>query len=79
MVGERSLVPKEIPAGEMKVSRPEATATSSSSGGDFGDRLKVAPAVTMKKAGTVDPREAERSYDFGPSTVTVGASDSWRP
>jgi hypothetical protein len=40
MVGERSLVPEEIPAGEMKVSRPEATATSSSSGGDFGDRSK---------------------------------------
>jgi hypothetical protein len=39
-VGERSLVPKEIPAGEMKVSRPEATATSSSSGGDFGDRFE---------------------------------------
>jgi hypothetical protein len=38
MKGEHSLVPEEVVAGKGEVSWPEATANSSSSGGDSGDR-----------------------------------------
>jgi hypothetical protein len=72
-------VPEEIPAGETEVSRLEATATGSSSGGDSCDRSKDGFGGHDEESGAVDPCEAERSYDFGLSTVIVGASDSWRP
>jgi hypothetical protein len=37
MEREHSPVPEEVVAGEAEVSRPEDTATGSSSGGDSGD------------------------------------------
>jgi hypothetical protein len=71
MEGERSPVNEEILAGEMEVSRPEATVTGSSSGGDFGDRSEGGSCGHDEESGAMDPCEAERSCDFRPSTVTV--------
>jgi hypothetical protein len=72
MEGEHSPVPKKILASEMEVPRLEATATGSSSGGDSGDRFEGGSGGHDEESGAVDPREAEHSYDFEPSTVTVG-------
>jgi hypothetical protein len=72
MEGVCSLVPEKIPAGETEVSRLEATATGSSSGGDSCDRSKDGFGGHDEESGAVDPCEAERSYDFKPSTVTIG-------
>jgi hypothetical protein len=71
MEGERSSVPEEVVAGEAEVSWPEATATGSSSGCDFGDRSGDGTGSQDEESGVVDPPESERSYDFGPSTITV--------
>jgi hypothetical protein len=72
MEGEHSPVPEEIAAGKMEVSRAEATATGSSFGGDSSDRSKGGSGGHDEESGAVDPCEAEHSYDFEPSTITIG-------
>jgi hypothetical protein len=72
MEGERSPVPEEIVASEVEVSRPEATATGSLSGGDSGDQSGDGTDGHDEESGTVDPRRSKQNYDFGPSTIIVG-------
>jgi hypothetical protein len=72
MEGERSPVPEEVVAGEAEVSRPGAIATSSSSGGDSGDQFEDGTGGQDEESGAMDPHESERSYDFGPLTITIG-------
>jgi hypothetical protein len=72
MEGEHSPVPKEVVAREAEVSWPKATATGSSSGGDFGDRSGDVTGGQDEENGAIHSHESEQSYDFGPSTITVG-------
>jgi hypothetical protein len=72
MEEERSLVPKEVVTGKAELSRPEATAAGSLSGACSGDRSGDGTDGHDEESGAVDPHEGERSYDFGPSIVTVG-------
>jgi hypothetical protein len=72
MERECSPVPEEVVVGEAEVSRPEATAIGSTSRGDSSDRSKDGTSNQDEESGVMDPRESERGYDFGPSTVTVG-------
>jgi hypothetical protein len=53
------------------VSRLEATATGSSFEGESGDRSKGGFDSHHDESRAMDPCEAECSYDFRPSTVTV--------
>jgi hypothetical protein len=46
--------------------------TDSSSGGDTSDRSRDDTGDQYEESGVVDPRESTRSYDFGPSIITVG-------
>jgi hypothetical protein len=71
MEGYCSPVPDEIPASETEVPWPEATAIGSSSGGDSGDWSEGGSGGHDEESGVVDPHKAERSYNFGLSTVTV--------
>jgi hypothetical protein len=41
-------------------------------GGDSGDRSEGGSGGHDEESGVVDPREAEHSYDFGPSIITIG-------
>jgi hypothetical protein len=72
MEGEHSPVPEEVVTGKVEVSHLEASATSSSSGADSGDRSRDGTSGHNEESGAADPCEAKQSYDFGPSTVTVG-------
>jgi hypothetical protein len=72
MAGEHSPVPEEVVGGEAEVPRPEVTMTDSSSGEDTSDRSRDDTSDQDEGSGAVDPRESSRSYNFGPSTVTVG-------
>jgi hypothetical protein len=72
MEGEHSQVPKEVVTGKAEVSRPEATATSSTSEGDSSDRSRDGTGGHDEESIVVDPHEAKQSYDFGPLTVTIG-------
>jgi hypothetical protein len=54
------------------VPRSEVTATTSSSGGDTSDRSRDDTGGQDEESWAVDRRESTGSYDFGPSTVTIG-------
>jgi hypothetical protein len=54
------------------VPRPEVTATDTSSREVTSDRSGDDTGDQDEESGAVDPRESSRSYDFEPSTVTVG-------
>jgi hypothetical protein len=72
MVGEHSPVLEEAVGGKAEVPQPEVAATDSSSGGDTSDRSGVDTSDQDEESGVVDPHQSEKSYDFGPSTMTVG-------
>jgi hypothetical protein len=72
MVGEHSPVPEEVVGGEAEVPRPEVIATDSSSEEDTSDRSRDDTGDQDEESGVVDPRESSQSYDFRPSTITVG-------
>jgi hypothetical protein len=72
MVGEHSPVLEEAIGGKVEVPRLEVTVTGSSSGEDTSDRFRDDTGDHDEESGVVDPRESMRSYDFGPSTVTIG-------
>jgi hypothetical protein len=72
MVGERSPVPKEIVGGEAEVPQSEVIVMDSSFGEDTSDWSRYDTGDQDEERGAVDPRESSWSYDFGPSTITVG-------
>jgi hypothetical protein len=72
MAGEHSPVLEEVIGGEVEVPQPEVTVTNSSFGEDTIDRSRDDTSDQDEESGAVDPRESSRSYDFGPSIVTVG-------
>jgi hypothetical protein len=72
MAGEHSLVLEEAVGGEAEVPRPEVAVSDSSFRGDTSDRSGDDIGDQDEESGAVDPRESARSYDFGPSTMTVG-------
>jgi hypothetical protein len=72
MVGERSPVPEEVVGGEAEVPQLEVTMTDSSSGENTSDRSRDDTGDQDKQSGAMYPNESSRSYDFGPSTMTVG-------
>jgi hypothetical protein len=51
--------------------RPKVAATDLSSRGDTSDRSRDDTGDQDEKSGAMDPRESARSYDIGPSTLTV--------
>jgi hypothetical protein len=52
--------------------RLEVDVTDSSSEEDTSDRSRDDTGDQDEESGNMDPRESLGSYDFGPSTVTVG-------
>jgi hypothetical protein len=72
MAGEHSRVLEEAVGGEAEVPRLEVIATDSSSEGDTRDWSRDDTGDQDEESGAVDPREFAWSYDFGPSTITVG-------
>jgi hypothetical protein len=72
MASDHSPVLEEVVGGEAEVARPEVTVTDSSSGGGTSNRSGDDTGDQDEESGVVDPRESAQSYDFGPSTVTVG-------
>jgi hypothetical protein len=72
MVGEHSLVPEEVVGGEAEVPQSEVTVTDLSSREDTSDWSRDDTGDQDEESGTVNPHESSRSYDFGPSTITVG-------
>jgi hypothetical protein len=72
MEGEHSPVPEEVVTGKAEVSRPEDIAIGSSSGGDSSDLSSDGTGSHDEESGDMDLCESEWSYDFGPSTITVG-------
>jgi hypothetical protein len=72
MVSEHSPVPEEVVGGEVEVPRPEVTVINSSSREDTSGRSRDDIGDQDEESGAVEPRESSRSYDFGPSTITIG-------
>jgi hypothetical protein len=72
MAGKHSPVHEEAVGGEVEVPRSKVAMTDSSSGGDTSDRSGDDTGDQDEKSGVVDPHESAWSYDFRPSTVTVG-------
>jgi hypothetical protein len=72
MAGEHSPVLEEVVGGEAEVPWPEVTVTDSSTREDTGNRSKDDTGDLDEESGVMDPRESMWSYDFGPSTTTVG-------
>jgi hypothetical protein len=72
MAGEQSPVPEEVVGAEAEVPRSEVTRTDSSSGEDTSDHSRDDTGDQDEESGAVDPCESSQSYDFGPSTVTIG-------
>jgi hypothetical protein len=64
MASDAPPVIEEVMWVEAEVPRPEVSATDSS----YGDDTNV---EGDEEIGGVDPRESTRSYDFGPSAITI--------
>jgi hypothetical protein len=58
MAGKNSPVPEEVVGGEVKVPRPEVTATDSSSREDTSDRSKDDTGDQDEESGAMEPRES---------------------
>jgi hypothetical protein len=74
MVGECSPV-INIVGDTLKAPLPEALIASSSSDASSGE--VISDVAEAKAEDAVNPHELARSYDFGESSVTVGAFGSW--
>jgi hypothetical protein len=72
MASDHSPALEEAIAGGAELPRPVAAVTNLSSRGDTSDRSRDNIGDHGKESGAEDPCKSARSYDFGPSTITIG-------